>query len=168
MINKFKDEYFFLSNFYEADVEYNGIVYKNNEAAFQAQKTADKELQIKFSKLNPSEAKRLGRHIELRKDWEAIKEQVMYEICKAKFIQNPELLEKLILTGNRPLEEGNTWNDQIWGTVNGAGKNLLGKILMTIRKEAPENLLLDQVIQLNDKKKQLNYTNKYKNSNQER
>ena len=36
MINRFVDEYYFLSNFYECPVEYNGIVYGNNEAAFQA------------------------------------------------------------------------------------------------------------------------------------
>lgn len=38
-------------------------------------------------------------------------------------------------TGNRHLEECNTWNDRYWGTVNGKGENNLGKILMRIRDE---------------------------------
>ena len=37
-IDSFKDEYFFLSNFYEAPVEYDGLKYGSSEAAFQAQK----------------------------------------------------------------------------------------------------------------------------------
>ena len=57
MINRFVDEYYFLSNFYECPVEYNGIVYGNNEAAFQAQKTMDKNLRYQFSTLNPIDAR---------------------------------------------------------------------------------------------------------------
>jgi len=59
----------------------------------------------------------------------------MYEICKAKFSQNTELKKRLLSTGNEHLEEGNTWGDKIWGTVNGIGENRLGKILMRIREE---------------------------------
>ena len=59
----------------------------------------------------------------------------MYEICLAKFTQHPDLMDKLVYTGNRPLEEGNHWNDQYWGTVNGIGENKMGKILMKIRKD---------------------------------
>ena len=36
MIDSFVREYEFLSNFYPAEVIYQGIKYKNNEAAFQA------------------------------------------------------------------------------------------------------------------------------------
>ena len=71
-ISEFKGEYFFLSNFYSADVTYRGITYKNNEAAFQAMKCP--EVASSFSSLNPSEAKRLGRRVKLRPDWEAVKE----------------------------------------------------------------------------------------------
>lgn len=135
MINSFRNEYFFLSNFYEAPVIYDGITYQNNEAAFQAQKCAEKSDRHQFAALNPSQAKHLGRRVALRKDWEQIKVSVMREIVKAKFEQNPSLAEKLIATGDAHLEEGNTWGDRIWGTVNGVGANHLGRILMEIRDE---------------------------------
>lgn len=72
----------------------------------------------------------------LRPDWEEVKDDVMYTVCKAKFLQNPGLLKKLLDTGDAELIEGNTWNDQIWGVCNGSGENRLGKILMRIRDEA--------------------------------
>lgn len=37
-IKQFFDAYAFLSNFYNAPVSYNGLIYQNSEAAFQAQK----------------------------------------------------------------------------------------------------------------------------------
>lgn len=136
MINSFRNEYYFLSNFYEAPVTYNGITYKNNEAAFQAQKVApSKEAMLEFKDLNPAEAKKLGRKVSLRPDWENVKVQIMRDLVYAKFDQNPDLLEKLINTGDEYLEEGNTWGDRIWGVVNGVGANLLGQILMEVREE---------------------------------
>lgn len=133
MINKFRGKYYFLSNFYETPVTWNGLTYLNNEAAFQSAKTfSDREC---FTNLDPSSAKKLGRKVQLRSDWENVKDDVMYEICKAKFSQNIELKKRLLSTGNEHLEEGNTWGDKIWGTVNGIGENRLGKILMRIREE---------------------------------
>ena len=48
-INSFRDEYYFLSNFYECSVTYNGLTYKNNEAAFQAQKCINPKDREKLS-----------------------------------------------------------------------------------------------------------------------
>jgi len=137
MINEFRGKYFFLSNFYEVPVTYRGITYRNNEAAFQAQKVSSEDERKTFANLNPSDAKKKGRHVTLRKDidWESVKTVWMYEICKAKFSQNEELRDRLLATGDEYLEEGNTWGDRIWGTVNGIGENRLGKILMRVREE---------------------------------
>lgn len=85
--------------------------------------------------LNPSQAKKLGRSVSLRPDWEDIKIDIMYNICKAKFTQNETLKTNLLKTGDATLIEGNTWGDKIWGQVNGVGENNLGKILMRIREE---------------------------------
>lgn len=135
MINEFRGKYYFLSNFYNAKVNWEGITYLNNESAFQSAKVLDKEVRLKFANLDPSSGKRKGRHVQLRYDWEKIKFDIMYQIVKCKFEQNLDLKEKLIATGDEHLEEGNTWNDKIWGTVNGKGQNNLGKILMRVREE---------------------------------
>lgn len=135
VIDSFRGEYFFLSNFCEVPVMYDGITYLNNEAAFQAQKTLNREQRLDFAMLNPSQAKKKGRSVSLRPDWEEIKINVMYEICKAKFTQNENLKRSLLNTGNAELIEGNNWGDKIWGQVNGIGENNLGKILMKIREE---------------------------------
>ena len=136
-IDKFRGEYYFLSNFYPATVSYNGLEYQNNEAAFQAQKVLDVEEQIPFTLLSPKDAKRRGRKVRLRSDWEAVKDGIMEEIVRAKFSQHKDLEEKLITTGDALLIEGNTWNDRYWGVdvKTGAGHNHLGKILMKIRTE---------------------------------
>lgn len=134
MINSFRHQYYFLSNFYNVPITYEGLTYQNNEAAFQAQKTLNDNERMKFTNLAPNEAKRLGRKVRLRLDWEEVKDEIMYDICIAKFYQNQDLKEKLIATGTQPLEEGNTWGDREWGTVNGVGKNKLGKILMRVRE----------------------------------
>lgn len=141
MIDKFDGGYFFLSNFYECEVVYDGITYKNSEAAFQAQKCADPIKRGQFANLNPSEAKRLGRKVELREDWESIKNEVMYAVCYAKFSQNPDLKERLLETCGDYLEEGNYWHDNYWGVCScdkckdKVRKNQLGSILMQLRLE---------------------------------
>ena len=135
MIDKFIGDYYFLSNFYEVPVTYEKITYQNNEAAFQAQKTLDVNKRKDFAFLDPAAAKKYGRKVYLRSDWEEVKFNIMYEICKAKFTQNPELAQKLLATGEEELVEGNDWGDTIWGKVNGKGQNNLGKILMKIREE---------------------------------
>ena len=137
-ITMFRDEYAFLSNFYPAVISYRGYQYANNEAAFQAQKALSFTEQQKFclSRLtNPADAKRLGRKITLRPDWEAAKMQYMYEICMAKYMQHPDLRLALLSTGDSILIEENQWRDRYWGMVNGHGKNRLAIILMDIRNK---------------------------------
>lgn len=138
-INSFRGEYFFLSNFYEAPVEYDGITYQSNEAAYQAQKCADKKDREQFADASPGDAKRLGRKVHLRPDWEDVKVSIMRDIVTAKFEQNPDLRERLMHLKNIYLEEGNTWGDRIWGVTYDEkgkhGQNLLGQILMDVRDE---------------------------------
>ncbi len=133
-INSFRGEYSFLSNFYEVPVTYEGLTYQNSEAAYQAQKCADTKDREAFTAMNPAEAKKAGRTVTLRKDWEDVKISIMTGIVRAKFEQNPDLAERLIATKDAYLEEGNNWGDRVWGTVNGEGANNLGLILMDTRK----------------------------------
>lgn len=134
-ISKFDKEYFFLSNFYPCKVHYQGQTYKSSEAAYQAQKTPNPKLRREFETLSSREAKKRGRMLELRKDWEEVKDNIMYEICYSKFVNNPIIARKLIATKDAELVEGNTWFDTYWGVCNNVGLNKLGQILMKVREE---------------------------------
>ena len=138
VISKFSDEYDFLSNFYESPVTYEGFTYRNSEAAYQAQKCSIVLERVKFTTLTAHHAKKLGRSVNIRLDWENVKADVMFHVVLSKFEQNTELAHKLMQTGDAYLEEGNTWGDTTWGTVNGQGQNLLGKILMDVRRVLKE------------------------------
>lgn len=136
-IHCFRNEYLFLSNFWDAPVTYKGLTYQNNEAAFQAQKCINEGERVQFTTLRSNEAKRLGRHVDLRPDWENVKLVIMEEIVRAKFTQNEDLKQLLLNTGDLVLEEGNTWHDTFWGVdaKTREGRNHLGRILMRIRKD---------------------------------
>lgn len=137
-ITEFRGEHRFLSNFYPCRVTVDGITYPTAEHAFQAAKTLDYRERRRIADLpTPGEAKRAGRRLKLRDDWELIKGREMRKIIKAKFRRNPELAEKLLATFPRELVEGNTWGDRYWGKIFKSGKlhgyNHLGIILMAER-----------------------------------
>lgn len=133
-INAFEGKYYFLSNFYPCRVEYQRIVYPSVEHGFQACKSLRRSDRKRISKLKTAAAaKRAGRKLELRIDWERMKEVIMYNFLTQKF-RIPELKEKLLATSNAKLIEGNWWGDTYWGMCDGKGKNRLGKLLMEIRR----------------------------------
>ena len=134
-IGKFAGEYFWLSNFYPCEVEFEGLTYRNAEAAFQSAKVLDRGKREIFTRLGPSDAKFQGKRVTLRPDWEAIKEQMMYKVLVSKFRLNPEIRQKLLDTKEVLLIEGNIWGDTYWGVCNGVGENKLGKLLMKVREE---------------------------------
>jgi hypothetical protein len=135
-IGEFQGEYRFLSNFWPAEVVYEGITYPTAEHAYQAAKTLDVEQRKTIAAMStPAAAKAAGRALKLREDWDTAKFVVMEDVVRYKFTHHSELRAKLLASGNKLLEEGNTWNDRIWGIYQGQGENHLGKILMKIRDE---------------------------------
>ena len=69
------------------------------------------------------------------KNWNDIKDEVMYDGLRAKFTQHPEINSLLKETGKRILCEHSP-NDSYWGNGgDGSGKNTLGNLLMKIREE---------------------------------
>lgn len=135
MIDKFRGKYFYMSNFAPCRVEYDGIVYPTVEHAFQAAKCADPEERKIFEYVDtPAEAKKWGRQVKLREDWESVKVSIMEDLVRQKF-KNTEYRNNLISTGNEPITEGNTHGDTFWGVCWGKGENNLGKIIMKIREE---------------------------------
>lgn len=136
MIDSFKGEYRFLSNFGEGQIEYEGEVYLTSEHFYQAAKTTDDEEQ-KFVRIapTPGEAKKRGKKITMREDWDEVKDGIMRMALRLKFEQNPELARKLLATEDQELIEGNTWGDVEWGTCKRIGQNKLGLMLMQLRKQ---------------------------------
>lgn len=135
MITSFKDEYFFLSNFSESPINIQGIVFPTVEHYFQAMKATCYEDFLKVANTaTPSEAKKLGRKIDKREDWDDIKDQIM-EYAVFKKFENDPLRSKLLATGDVELIEGNWWGDEYWGVSSktNQGLNKLGKILMKVR-----------------------------------
>jgi len=134
VINSFQGQYRFLSNFYPAQLEFHGTMWPTSEHAYQAAKTMDLEGKRLIQEANsPGAAKRAGRRVKIRSDWEKSKVLIMHQIVEAKFLQNPDLLLKLHETGDARLVEGNTWNDTFWGICDGRGENHLGTILEIVR-----------------------------------
>lgn len=141
IISQFRGKYEFLSNFYESyftdpvvgdfcSVEQyfqwiKAHICGNLDIAAQIMKTA-----------SPSEAKRLGKSVELTINWSTdTKLNVMKTGLLYKFAQNPDLKDKLIETSPNFLMEGNTWKDRFWGVDlnSGTGLNWLGLLLMELR-----------------------------------
>ena len=133
-----KGEYGEFSNFASYSIKLKGKTWKTTEHYFQAQKFTGTEYEDKIRKANsPMKAAELGRtrKVKIRKNWDKIKDNIMYEGLKAKFTQHADLKELLLSTGNKVLIE-HTENDNYWGDGgNGKGKNRLGKLLMKIRSE---------------------------------
>lgn len=147
MIDSFSGEYRFLSNFYQAEVEFEGMMYPSTEHAYQAAKTLDLKSRAMFQGGTAGQAKRLGQVIILRDDWtnDNVKISVMYAVLLDKFTRHQDLRKQLIATSPNELVEGNTWNDTFWGVCDGKGKNHLGKLLMSIRQEIILQTLEDGV-----------------------
>jgi len=136
LIKRFSGKYNFLSNFYPCEIIYENIKYPSVEHAYQASKTLDIKLKKEIAnKKTPDLAKKLGNKIELRKDWDSIKLNIMETLIRQKFRNHKDLRIKLLETDNAELIEGNTWGDTFWGIYKGRGENHLGKILMKIRDE---------------------------------
>lgn len=143
MINIFKDQHAFLSNFYilTYPIRWRGINYKSSEHFFQAMKTLDPIERLNIANCQTAGAtKKLGRKVSLRANWDDIKDSVMKIGLILKFSMNNKLAYLLLATENQTLIEGNYWHDNYWGNctcpkcTNKPGKNQLGLTLMHVRK----------------------------------
>ncbi len=132
------DDHGFLSNFHASPFVLRGKQWATVEHCFQAAKFIGTEHEEKIRKLaSPMTAARTGRSrkLPLRKDWQSAKDNVMHDAVRAKFAQNPDLLAKLLATGEARLVE-HTRNDDYWADGgDGSGRNRLGQILMMVRRE---------------------------------
>ena len=134
-ITNFRGDYSFLSNFARVNVKFEGDDYPSVEHAFAAAKTTDPEIRKKIRDIrSPGEAKKFGKTVKLRPDWETVKVGIMRSLIRNKF-SHEDMADELMMTGGRELIEENTWGDKFWGVSKGEGENQLGELLMDIRDE---------------------------------
>lgn len=143
MINLFRGEYHFLSNFHilKHPIVYGWMVCPTSEHFFCALKTTDPALRVWILQADtPNEAKTRGRAVVLRPDWSTgFDKTAMHLALILKFSANNDLLFKLLTTRNKQLIEGNWWHDNYWGNctcakcVNKPGLNNLGILHMQVR-----------------------------------
>lgn len=133
-ITTFRGTYFFLSNFYPAEVYFQGLYYPSSEHAYQAAKTVlVEERRVIQSAKTGAEAKKLGKQVTVQPGWDALKLPVMERLVRDKFFRHPELGRALLSTGDASIIEENYWGDTFWGICKGKGRNELGRILMDVR-----------------------------------
>ncbi|MEO1440755.1 MAG: NADAR family protein, partial [Chloroflexota bacterium] len=109
----------------------------NPEHYFQAMKFAHSpaDMEAVRSAPTPKQAANIGRDRKrpLRKDWEAVKDDIMRHAVLTKFETHADIREILLATGDADIVE-NAPGDRYWGIgVDGTGKNMLGIILMETR-----------------------------------
>jgi len=138
IIDEFKGEFTWLSNFYQ-----HYSMEQTVEHLFQAGKVYDQprlQHEILLAK-TPGKAKELGRKVDLPADWDqSRRDNVMERAVMWKF-DRPGLREWLLATGEIPLIEGNYWHDNYWGDCfcsrckDIVGVNKLGLTLMKVRSK---------------------------------
>jgi ribA/ribD-fused uncharacterized protein len=121
-----------------------GYWYPTVEHAYQASKTLDGEVRRRIGNLpKAGDAKRAGRALTLRPDWEQVKLHLMHRLLCYKY--NPTIhhvfANRLVETDTQYLVETNNWHDNYWGNcicancANIVGENWLGRLLMLRRSE---------------------------------
>lgn len=139
VILSFTGPYDFLSNYYPSKVCLDGMEFHCVENAYQAAKTEDVMQRGLFLSCTPVYAKKQGRRLTVRSDWDTVRGDIMLALLVQKFAKGTLLAQKLIETGDAYLCELNRWHDNYWGAcVCDRCKlsrkcNMLGSFLMTIR-----------------------------------
>lgn len=132
------EKYGCFSNFSPHPINLDGEVWPTSEHYFQANKFLNDKIQEEIRReKSPMIAARMGRDRKkpLRRDWEAVKDEIMLKAVRAKFTQHADLRVILLATGEATLIE-HTTNDSYWADGgDGSGRNRLGEILMQVREE---------------------------------
>jgi len=144
VINNFKEEKNkFLSNFYITSIPFYfaGYTWDCSEIPYQAMKaTNESDFLLIANSKTPGESKKLGKKINISKNFNLYKVEIMWTILLAKF-SLPKEKNMLISTEENILIEGNYWHDNFWGDCfcpkckEIEGINTLGKLLMELRNE---------------------------------
>ena len=131
-------EYGYLATYSNYGFFKDGVFWKTSEHYYQAQKFMDSDNKIRIQNAEtPKIASIIGRDrkLNLRSDWEEVKQDVMFDAVYYKFKQNKDILQKLLDTGNATIVEA-TVKENYWGCgPNNDGQNNYGKILIKVREK---------------------------------
>lgn len=135
----------FLNNFTKARMFVFGRWWDNVEQPYQASKCVDPEDYKRICQsMSPREARNMGQTVKMIPQWDEFKDDVMYQCVFAKFVQNHDLLMRLLHTGFAEIIEDSPI-DAYWGWgKDHTGRNQLGKTLMRVREELKGFDLRDQ------------------------
>lgn len=141
VINSFSGLYRDFSNFTPVEIRFENMTFPSVEHAYVASKTTNLGIRRKIVLIpTAGQAKRFGRTIELRSDWDKVKISYMEDFLRQKF--SKDYFKSFLLgTGDSIIIEGNGWHDNFWGDCscenckNIPGENMLGKLLMKIRED---------------------------------
>lgn len=133
----FRGRLAFCSNFHPKSMFLDGLYYKTREHAFHWGKFTDWNIK-EIIRCQPTsrDAKREAKLYKefVRTDWyTGYSVEWMEYVVYTYFKQHEHEQDRLLDTGVEHLEERNTWGDTFWGTVDGKGRNELGKCLMRVR-----------------------------------
>jgi len=122
----------FLSNFWVSPFEFNNITFRTVEHYYQYMKCEDEtDRELILNCHTPGDAKKVGKEVKIRSEWNTIKPSIMYVGLSCKFEQNAHLKKRLLATGDSILHENSPY-DMYWGF---AGADMLGSLLMFVRSE---------------------------------
>lgn len=134
----YEQEFYPLSNFSAFNLQWKGHTFATSEAAYHWEKFPGLPIQ-KDILYAPSahEAFKFAEKYKSarRKDWDAVKTDIMRDILRAKAAQHEYVRRKLLETGDRYIYE-NSWRDSFWGWgPDRKGKNIMGNLWMQVRTE---------------------------------
>ncbi|KAK3679267.1 hypothetical protein LTR78_000828 [Recurvomyces mirabilis] len=148
---EFEEPWGFMSQWYEASFEVDGVKYLTAEMWMMIEKEIARKM---METTVPAEHQALGRKAKgfNRKKWDEHKSRIVEEGNYHKFTkckEKPEMRKMLLATGDRELIEASP-TDRIWGVGFGAadaeanredwGENKLGEAMMVVREKLRKEL----------------------------
>jgi len=148
-------------NFQVCPFLFDGQLWESVEQCYQAMKFADpksrEEIRQMSRRPNESDAAHgmrvwsagQGNRVSgaFRPDWDAVKVELMYRACRAKYLQHPELCRELLSTGDLEIKgaHSTSWNSRKTGRA-GSWTEWNGLIQTRLREEMRRQQLLSQDI----------------------
>ena len=155
-------EYGYMANYSNHGFYINDIFYKTVEHYYQSEKYSDNKIKQKIINApTPKEASIIGRDRNniRKKDFKLIKNDVMYRGIYEKFIQNKQIMYKLIETRNKTIVE-KTVDEYYWGIgKDDSGSKNIGKILMRVRENIKNEIVNTILKECNEKVYVLGHAN---------